>query len=262
MTGSSSGSQSPSSRSPAREVIDPTQFAVYAVNERVAKAFVIRHHYSGTFPAARCRVGLFRESELVGVAVFAEPAQRRTIPRYAPGAAHGVVLARFVLLDEVQANAETWFLARAFRVLRTELPTADAVVSYADPVRRVDLEGRVVMPGHVGTIYQAHNARYLGRSRAETLHLGPDGRVISRRALSKIRLDERGAGYAYRQLLALGAPPRLPFEGGASYIARALASGPFRRVRHPGNHVYAWALSRRVELAATAGPYPKHLEEA
>jgi hypothetical protein len=34
---------------------------------------------------------------------------------------HGVELGRFVLLDEEPANAETWFLARAFKVLRAAL---------------------------------------------------------------------------------------------------------------------------------------------
>lgn len=242
---------------PAREVIDPSRLAVDLISEASAKAFVVQHHYSGSYPAARCRVGLFRGLELVGAAVFGVPAQRRTIPRYAPGASDGVVLARFVLLDDVEANAETWFLARAFRALRSEIPGAGAVVSYSDPIRRTTAEGRVVLPGHVGTIYQAHNARYLGRSAPEVHHVGPDGRIVSRRALSKIRNSERGEAYAYRQLLAMGAPDREPFEDGAAYVARALREGPFRVSRHPGNYVYAWALRPGVALAESVGSYPK-----
>lgn len=247
---------------PAGEVIDPTRYGVEPIDERAAKAFVEAHHYSGSYPAARVRLGLFLSRafwapELVGVCVFGVPAQARTLPRYAPGAEDGVVLSRFVLLDEVPANAETWFLARAFRALRASHPAVGAVVSYSDPLRRTTADGAVILPGHVGTIYQAFNGRYLGRSGSETLHLSADGRVVSRRALSKIRNDERGAAYAYRQLLGLGAPPRRPLEEGAAYVVRALAEGPFRRVRHPGNHVYAWPLVRSCELAPTAGPYPK-----
>lgn len=247
---------------PAGETIDPSRYGVEPVEERDAKAFVCAHHYSGSYPAARVRVGLylsrpFWAPELVGVCVFGVPAQARTLPRYAPGAEDGVVLSRFVLLDEVPANGETWFLSRAFRVLRSELPAVGAIVGYSDPVKRTTTDGAVVLPGHVGTIYQAHNGRYLGRSGSETLHLAPDGRVVSRRALSKIRNDERGAAYAYRQLLEMGAPPRLHGEEGPAYVERALACGAFRRVRHPGNHVYGWALSGRVSLAPTAGPYPK-----
>lgn len=247
---------------PAREPIDPSRYGVELLEEREAKPFVVQHHYAGTFPAARCRVGLFRKRafwapELVGVCVFAVPAQRQTVARYAPGALDGVVLSRFVLLDFVEANAETWLLRRAFRMLRAELPGVEVVISYSDPLERVATDGQVIMPGHVGTIYQAFNARYLGRSGAETLHLAADGRLISRRALGKIRLEHRGAAYAYRQLLDLGAPARRPLEEGPAYVERALREGPFRRVRHPGNHVYAWPLRRTLTLAPAAGSYPK-----
>jgi hypothetical protein len=247
---------------PAREPLDPKRYGVELVEVREAKPFVVRHHYEGSWPAARVSVGLFRArafwaAELVGVAVFAVPAQQRTIPAYAPGARDGVVLSRLVLLDEVEANAETWMLARAFRIVRGELSDCDAVVSYSDPMRRVGLDGHVVLPGHVGTIYQAFNARYLGRGKAEYIHLGPDGRVVSRRALGKIRQGHRGEAYAYRQLLELGAPQRRPLEEGAAYVERALREGPFRRVRHPGNHVYGWSLRGNCELAPSAGPFPK-----
>ena len=134
----------------APELFDPRQHVVELVEEQPAKAFVVGHHYSGTYPAARLRAGLFRGRRLVGVAVFGEPAQSATLSRWAPGARDGVVLSRFVLLDEVEANAETWFLSRAFKALRAEKPDLDAVVSYSDPLRRVDTTGRVVLPGHVG----------------------------------------------------------------------------------------------------------------
>lgn len=248
---------------PAREPIDPSKYGVEPLAEREAKAFVLRHHYSGSYPAARVRYGLFRlrqfwAPELVGVCVLGVPAQQRTLPHYAPGAADGVVLSRFVLLDDVEANGETWFLRRVFRDLRLNHKGLEAVISYSDPVKRTRADGFVVLPGHVGTIYQAFNGRYLGRSSAETLQLAPDGRVISRRALSKIRNDERGAAYAYRQLVEMGAPTRLPLEEGDAYVKRALSC--FRKIRHPGNHVYGWSLCGRDDIAPTAGPYPKLID--
>lgn len=253
---------------PAGEPIDPGRYGVELLEERPAKAFVCAHHYSGSYPAARLRVGLYRaagaarRAELVGVAVFSVPAQPRVIPRYLPGSAAGVELGRFVLLDDVPANGETWFLARAFRALHAALPEVAGVVSYSDPVRRAAADGLVVTPGHVGTIYQAFNGTYLGRSRGETLVLDPRGRALSRRALSKIRLEERGAGYAYEQLLAAGAPARRPLEDGAEYVERALAEGPFRRLKHPGNHVYAWAFTADVRRGLDGETYPKRSTEA
>lgn len=246
---------------PAGEPIDPSQYGVDLLPECVAKEFVKHHHYSGTYPAAVCRVGLFRwGGELVGCAVFSTPQQGAAIPCWT-GTEAGVELGRFVLVDDVPANGETWFLKRSFRLLRQEKPHLEAVLSYSDPVRRVNALGDIVLPGHVGTIYQAHNGRYLGRSSARTLDLKPDGQVISPRALSKIRLDERGAAYAYEQLLEAGAPRRRSFESGRAYVKRALSEGPFRRFRHPGNHAYVWSLKRRHRIERPARPYPKTIEE-
>ena len=177
----------------------------------------------------------------------------------------GVALGRLVLLDEVEGNGESWFLARAFEHLRRELPEVRGVVSYSDPLPRVTEAGAVVTPGHVGVIYQALNGVYLGRGGARHLWLDRWGRVVSGRALSKIRNGEVGEAYAYRQLLGMGAPTRKAGEGGREYVARALAEGPFRRLWHPGNHCYAWALTAtgregralRRALARRGSPYPR-----
>lgn len=249
---------------PAGELIDTGRYSVELVeDDRTAAAFVGQHHYSGTFPAARLRVGLFRarrwlRPELVGVAVFSVSVQQAVVPCYAPGlnAAQGVELGRFVLLDDVEANGETWFLARAFALLRRALPEVRVVIAYSDPTERRTEDGTLLKPGHIGTIYQAHNGRYLGRGRARTLLLDPRGRVVSERALSKVRRGERGADYAYRQLLAAGCPTRAPGEDAGLYVERVRRSGALRPLVHPGNHVYAWPLARSIQLRPGL-PYPK-----
>lgn len=235
---------------PAGEPIDPTRYGVEPLPEQAARAFVMEHHYSGSYPAARFRAGLYRTTRsgaaaLVGAAVFSVPAQPAAIPRWtgAP-AAEGVELGRFVLLDEEPANAETWFLARAFRLMRDALAGVRAVLSYSDPVARLAADGRVVMPGHRGTIYRAFNGRLVGRSSPRALLLAPDGRAVSPRSLSKIRLGERGAGYAERQIAEMGAPSRQAGESGESYVRRVEACGAFRKIRHAGNLAYVWAFDR------------------
>ena len=248
------------------EGFDPGEFGVEPIErDTVARDFVVGHHYSGSYPAARCRVGLYRRragwftSELVGVAVYSVPMQQATIPKYAPAceAGEGVELGRFVLLDEVPFNAESWFLARAERVVRAALGVR-VIVSYSDPMPRQDGAGRVITPGHVGTIYQARNAVYLGRSRAMWHYLTAGGAILSQRALSKIRNGERGWEGAARTFLELGAPGRRVGEEPEAWVARALAEGPFTRVKHPGNHVYLWALDRRAgEGVQSVRPYPR-----
>ena len=88
-------------------------------NETAARAFVLAHHYSGTYPAARWRFGLFHRGTLQGVAVFSHPCNDRVLTSIFPGqATDSVELGRFVLLDEVPGNGETWMLGRCFHSLR------------------------------------------------------------------------------------------------------------------------------------------------
>jgi len=243
-----------SSYRPAGETINPSRFEVHLIEERDAKAFVEEHHYSGTFPAARARAGLlrkrpFQRTELVGVAVFSVPMQRKAITRWTGQAPHaGVELGRLVLLDDVEANGESWFVSRATRLMMQQLPDVRALLTYADPIQ-----------GHVGTIYQALNYRAVGRSSPRTQTVSTlTGRVVSGRALSKLRLDERGAAYCYDQLRAMGAPSRSSFESGKEYVQRAISEGPFEQRRHPGNYAYAYATNRRDRrLLPQAVPYPK-----
>jgi hypothetical protein len=170
----------------------------------------------------------------------------------------GLELGRFVLLDEVPGNGETWFLGRAFRSLRRE--GFAGVVSFSDPCRRTNRRGEEVFGGHVGFIYQAHNAMYLGRGTPRTLKLLPDGSVLSPRAMQKVRSGERGVGYVVPLLCRLGAVEPVCWE--PEELAAWLRwwadpeRGLCRHVRHRGNQKYAWRLRRSVRLPAGLR-YPK-----
>lgn len=254
---------------PVGERFDPSRHEVVLLDHADARAFIETHHYSHSYPSARLRVGLlrkepFQKERLAGVAVFSVPINNAAIPKYlGVEPSRGVELGRLVLLDEIESNAESWFVARAFRLLRRELPEVLGVISYSDPVPRWTADGKLVMPGHLGIIYQALNARYFGRSAPRTLLMAADGRTLSERTLCKLRGEESGAEGAYRQALSMGAPLRFPHESGADYVRRLLESGAFRKVRHPGNHAYAWRLDTpRWENGLTPLPYPKHLDVA
>lgn len=188
------------------DAIDTGSYEVAPIaDDRTPKAFVERHHYSGSYPAARHRVGLYHGAELVGVAVFSHPPNEAVLRRLPCERMAGVELGRFVLLDSVPGNGESWFLARAFEHLRRE--GIECLVSHSDPQPRRTAGGELVLPGHVGTIYQATNAIYAGRTKARPLRLLPDGTVFSERAMSKIRSRDRGWRYSVAQLVAAGATP-------------------------------------------------------
>ena len=135
---------------PAGEPFEPKAYEVEPIpGDTEARAFVCREHYSGTYPAARFRYGLYERwgGRLVGVAVFSVPANERVTTNWLRGdALSHVELGRLVLLDDVRANAESWFVARCFRHLRREGITG--VVSFSDPAPRV-VGGTAIHAGHI-----------------------------------------------------------------------------------------------------------------
>lgn len=243
-------------RRPDEPIVTAAHDVAAIAGDTTARAFVERHHYSGSYPAARFRFGLYERGDLVGVAVFSVPVRIEVLTSVYPElpVEQLAELGRFVLLDRVAGNGETWFLARCFELLRGQLA---GVVSFSDPAPRTTVAGDVVMPGHVGTIYQAANARYMGRGTVRTLRLLPDGRVLSARAIQKIRAGERGWRPAAALLERLGAerlPDICPAEMRRAWLATWLPRLT-RTMRHPGNHRYAWVIDRRHRRTAQAyGP--------
>ena len=219
----------------------------------VQKAFVARHHYAATSPSIVRGFDVFWRGTFAGVALFSVCARRFAPPCGEPGA--WLTLGRFVLLDEVGANAETIVLGKCFRALRREGYVG--VVSFSDPHRRAALDGRVILPGHIGTIYQAHNGVYTGRSKSETKWLLPDGTLFETRAANKVKVGHQGERYARRILEANGADPLGLGEDPAAWVARWRAA-LCRRFLHGGNHRYLWTLDRRDRRHLPASlPYPK-----
>lgn len=244
---------------------EPIRTADYEVSEiatdREARAFVERHHYSASYPAARTRYGLHRAGELVGVAVLSHPPSEAALLAALPlpcDRLAKVELGRLVLLDDVPANGESWFAARAFELARAA--GFEAIVAHSDPEPRTTADGGIVFPGHLGTIYQATNAVYCGRTPARTWRLLPDGSVLSARGLSKLRLKEKGWRYVVELLVSHGAPA--PAGDWRTWCTLAIETVS-RTYRHHGNHRYIWALDRRLRRFLPAGQsYPKLLEAA
>jgi hypothetical protein len=231
-------------------VIDPRLYAVDLVAPEAARAFVAHHHYLATYPAAHLAAGLFGpgaggRSELVGVAVFGVPAAAAVITAHSgfAEAERGCVLARLLCLPSVAGNGESFFVARAFRLLRRERPRLEAVVSYSDP-----------RFGHVGQVYAALSGAYRGISRPRTVwRVGAT--TVSERALSKIRGHERGAGGAIDRLVALGMPAPLRGEDPACWLDRLKASGRLTREHQAGLFTYCFELTRAAR--AQGRPLPR-----
>lgn len=65
---------------PPEETIHTRDYSVEPIpGDAAAKAFVVSHHYSGSYPAARFRFGLYKKDSLCGVAVFSHPVNQNTL---------------------------------------------------------------------------------------------------------------------------------------------------------------------------------------
>ncbi len=253
----------------ATEPFTPARYSVEPIRDRDAKAFCLTHHYATSYPAAIHRYGLIdhADGQLVGVAVLAAPASHAVLTTAFPTLtpySESVELARFVLLDQVPAPAESWMLARIFRDVRDH--GVRGVVTFADPMPRHRSDGVQVKPGHLGIIYQASNALYYGRGTARTVTLLPDGTVLHDRAAQKVRSQETGHRYVEDRLATLGATPITPTDNPTRWLTAALREIQADRIRHPGNHRYLFRLGKgrdrdRIQVGPTARPYPKRFND-
>lgn len=190
------------------------------------REFVRAHHYSRGIHNGPTCYGLFRQGALTGVCAFATPCSENVRASvFGPGhEARVTELHRLVLLDEEPANAESWFVSRALRLHKARKPLIWAVLSFADPTE-----------GHVGTIYQALNARYTGSSAPAWFWRDADGRL------------------------------RHPRQNGRNVTAAEAAGRGWVRTRREGKHRYLWLMAddrrhrRELErrLLLPSLPYPK-----
>lgn len=144
------------------------RYNVKAISSRVGKEFIRIHHYSHGVNNGPMCYGLFDDSELIGVIAFATPCSEAVCASvFGEEMKMSVTeLHRLVGLDDTARNSESWFIARALRLLKKDRPKYNAVVSFADATQN-----------HVGTIYQATNAIYCGVTGKATFYLDESGRL-------------------------------------------------------------------------------------
>ncbi|MDR6790510.1 hypothetical protein J2Y58_003893 [Sphingomonas sp. BE138] len=236
-------------------MIDPNRYSVDLLDHPTARAFIADHHYLPRYPAAQIAVGLFGPgaggtASLDGIIVFGVPATGAVITRHTgfTDPAHGCVLQRLLCLPTVAANGESFFAARAFRLLRAARPSIEAVVSFSDP-----------QFGHCGCVYAALSGAYRGTTRPRTV-LRIAGETISDRTLSKIRNLETGHAGAIDQLVRLGVPRPDRSEHPRDWLARCRHDRILIPARQAGLFTYCFELTPRARKhAATLPrlPYPR-----
>ena len=181
-----------------------TGLTVSRVDGAVGAAFVRLHHYSKSCRAGAQCYGLYQDGQLAGVIAFFPPAQvsvRACVfgsDRYL----RVTELHRSICLDAAPRNSESFFVSRALRLFAQDNQHIWAVLSYADE-----------WAGHIGTVYQATNAIYTGKSSPHVVYTDQSGKVradkqgaqhISPARAAKLGWTCHGKQYKHRYLYLLG----------------------------------------------------------
>ncbi len=123
-------------------------FIIKQINYKECKSFCKLWHYSKSCPPGKIYFGLFKNSILIGVICYGCPAMRHQKTCYKAD----IELRRLCCIDDTPKNTESYFIGRTLRKIKQL--GYKRVLSLADPNF-----------GHLGTIYQATNFKYLGRER-------------------------------------------------------------------------------------------------
>lgn len=135
----------------------------------LAKQYIIKNHYShGCHNAPSPCYGLFDKDNLIGVLMFATPCSEN-VRASIFGSEHKdmvIELHRLHVLDVTPRNTESWFISRCLQLLKKDKPRVKAVISFSDTTQ-----------GHNGTIYQATNFYFIGKTTPCTFYLDENNRL-------------------------------------------------------------------------------------
>lgn len=239
-----------------RVFFNPRHHDIEKIPVKIAAAWIIKHHYLGSFPSATACYGIFRRGELSGVAVLGTAQHKNTIPNVF-GPFHDkdcLLLQRFALEDALEFNAESYFLARVRALLKRD--GYCGILTMSDETPKTDALGNVTFPGHIGTIFKSDNAVYLGRSDKSDEYLFADGNVLSNRSFSKLVNNESGWNYMAQRFEKYGAnkcPQSASEKREWGFYWRERLT---RKQKNHGKLRYAWSLHPKIVLPASL-PYPR-----
>jgi len=132
-------------------------FVCKPVTRRMVAPFIEKWHYSGNMNGVRSDYcfGLYYQHNLIGAAVFAQPATPGVAEAYNDnGNLNLTELRRLCCIDKTPRNTESYFIGQMLQWLRKNT-IVDMILSYADRTH-----------GHEGIIYKATNFELVGQSPA------------------------------------------------------------------------------------------------
>jgi hypothetical protein len=204
-----------------------SKITMKTVDYDTAKLYIEKNHYSHKIPqAVKYRFGFYYEDQLVGCCIYSVPANCHCISCLFDNESQQICieLSRFYGEDITCKNFESYCISKTFESLKNKY---DLILSYADSYFK-----------HVGTIYQALNFLYLGKTAPEIRYFY-NNQLITRRALGRGKTTEKEDK---EKLLNLGA----------------------KQIKMPGKYKYIYFICNRrrkkellKKLKCKVLPYPK-----
>lgn len=122
-------------------------YNVVAISKKEAVRLAIKHHYMHRRPPISFCFGLLDGEVCKGIITFGTPASRHMQIGACPESPSSVLeLNRLWVSDDCPKNTESWFIAKAFKLLPPFI-----ILNYADTTKK-----------HMGFVYRASNFYYAG----------------------------------------------------------------------------------------------------
>lgn len=179
---------------------------------------VMNWHYSKAMPSGKlAKFGVWEDNKFIGTIIYGRGATPQLVKPYGLQQTEACELVRVAMKEHTAPVSQA--LAESLRQLKEKNPGLRLVISFADPSE-----------GHAGTIYQATNWVYTGKSADATFSKNPrTGRIIHPRTIQARK----------------GSNTILPIE--------------YEKIIKPGKHRYLYPLDRnmRKQIMKLAKPYPR-----
>ena len=138
-----------------------------------AKYAVKKWYYREEMPRGKyVAVGVFEDDVFCGVILFGSGACDALGKRWGLKTREVCEMTRMALGEHETATSK--ILGIALKMLKKKCPGILAVVSFCDPES-----------GHIGTIYQATNWIYTGKTNKDCFYIAPNGETVHSRAVSE-----------------------------------------------------------------------------
>jgi hypothetical protein len=158
-----------------QDILKKMEYSMEQIDMKIAKLFVNKHHYAKNNPPInKIALGLFRNSELVGIATWGFGVRpRHTIEKWFKGLGTDeyLELNRLCVLDSEPRNTESYFLSLIYTWFKNNHKNIKVLISWADGLR-----------GKAGYVYQGSSWNYIGKIKSE-FYINKEMEVIHPRFL-------------------------------------------------------------------------------